>query len=108
MKLTKVPFNQIVRGTKTIESRLFDEKRQGINLGDNIEFSENEDSTRKILTKVKGLIRYQTFKEMFTDYDISLFGGEDLSSLTEQIHQFYSTEDEQKYGVLGIRIELIA
>ena len=108
MKLTKIPFYQIATGTKVIESRLFDEKRQTINLGDEIEFSENDYPEKKLLTRVKGLIRYQTFKDMFTDHDMSLFGGTEIVTLTEKIHEFYKEEDEKKYGVLGIRIELLA
>ena len=33
------------------------------------------------------------------------FGGESRELLLNQIKQFYSDEDEQKYGVVGIRIE---
>ena len=34
LKLTAEPFEAIAAGNKTIESRLFDEKRQAIQLGD--------------------------------------------------------------------------
>ena len=40
MKLNKSPFERIKNGTKTIEFRLFDEKRQQIKVGDKIEFSK--------------------------------------------------------------------
>ena len=38
MKLNESPFNRMKKGTKTIEFRLFDEKRQKIKVGDKIEF----------------------------------------------------------------------
>ena len=107
MKLTKEPFDQIAAGTKVIESRLYDEKRQKISIGDEIEFTENDNTQRIINTRVIGLIRYQTFSGMFSDHDASLFGGESTSALITKIHEFYSKEDESKYGVLGIRIEHI-
>ena len=38
MKLNESPFERIKNGTKTIEFRLYDEKRQKINIGDTIIF----------------------------------------------------------------------
>lgn len=58
MKLSTEPFNQIASGAKVIESRLYDEKRQQIALGDEIEFSENDHPENKARTKVTGLLRY--------------------------------------------------
>lgn len=104
MKLSTEPFNQISSGTKAIESRLYDEKRQQIALGDEIEFSENDHPENKVHAKVIGLLRYQSFKELFADHEPSLFGGESREFLLNQIKRFYSDEDEQKYGVVGIRI----
>ena len=48
MKLTEVPFEEIKNGTKTIEFRLYDEKRQQIKLGDKIEFSKLPDLQEKL------------------------------------------------------------
>lgn len=107
MKLATEPFNKIASGKKVIESRLLDEKRKQINIGDTIEFSENDSPENTAKTIVKGLLRYATFKELFADHDPSLFGEESKEFLLNQIKQFYSDEDEQKYGVVGIRLELI-
>ena len=107
MKLASEPFNKIASGVKVIESRLFDEKRQQISIGDEIEFSENENSDNKEKTVVKGLLRYQTFKELFADHEPALFGEESRDFLLSQIKSFYSAEDERKYGVIGVRLELI-
>ena len=38
MKLKRAPFDKIRNGSKTIELRLNDEKRQKVNIGDFIEF----------------------------------------------------------------------
>ena len=107
MKLSYEPFEKVARGEKVIESRLFDEKRQQIMLGDKIEFSENDNSEQKVKTRVRGLLRYKSFQDLFTDHEPSLFGGESREALLNQIKQFYSNKDEQKYGVVGIRIELV-
>lgn len=106
MKLATAPYNNIASGKKLIESRLFDEKRQIISIGDTITFSENDNPENNVTTVVKGLLRYQTFKELFEDHEPSLFGEESRDFLLNQIKQFYSDEDEQKYGVVGIRLQL--
>ncbi len=107
MKLATEPYNKIASGKKVIESRLFDEKRQQISIGDKIVFSENNNSENTVTTEVKGLLRYQTFKELFADHEPSLFGEESRDFLLNQIKQFYSDNDEQKYGVVGIRLQLL-
>lgn len=107
MKLATEPYNKIASGNKVIESRLFDDKRQQISIGDQIVFSENDKPENSVTTVVKGLLRYQTFKALFADHNPALFGEESRDFLLTQIKQFYSDEDEQKYGVIGIRLELL-
>jgi len=106
MKLSTEPYNKIASGGKVIESRLFDEKRQKISIGDRIIFNENDKPENNVTTIVKGLLRYQTFQELFADHEPSLFGEESRDFLLNQIKHFYSDEDERKYGVLGIRLQL--
>lgn len=106
MKLSSVPFGKIARKEKVIESRLYDEKRQAIQLGDEIEFSENDKPDTKVNTRVIGLLRYQSFNDLFNDHEPVLFGGENRDFLLQEIKSFYSDEDEQKYGVVGVRIEI--
>ncbi len=107
MKLSSEPFEKIATRAKVIESRLYDEKRQQIAIGDEIEFSTHEHPEKKVKTRVKGLLRYQSFKELFADHDPALFGGESRDSLVNQIKQFYLDEGERKYGVVGIRVEIV-
>lgn len=107
MKLSTEPFNKIASGKKVIESRLFDEKRQKISIGDQIVFSENDKTENSITTVVTGLLHYQTFKELFADNEPALFGEESRDFLLNQIKQFYSDEDEQKYGVVGFCLQLV-
>lgn len=107
MKLSAEPFKKISSGAKVIESRLYDEKRRQIKIGDEIEFFANENADAKVQTRVKGLLLYKSFKDLFMDHDPLLFGEESRDFLLNQIKQFYSDEDEAKYGVMGIRIELV-
>ncbi len=107
MKLATEPYNKIALGKKLIESRLYDEKRQQISIGDQVVFSENDKPENTVTTVVKGILRYQTFKELFADHDPALFGEESRDFLLTQIKSFYSDEDEQKYGVVRVHLELI-
>lgn len=108
MKLLEQPFEDIKCGKKVIELRLNDEKRRTINLGDTIEFLKQPYLDEKIQAKVIGLVRYDTFDELFKDIPLSLFGCGDLSvdQMKKLVYSIYTKEEEQKYGVLGIRIEL--
>lgn len=107
MKLTSIPFEKIRNGSKVIESRLYDEKRQMINLGDEILFSQSDDDTQTVNTKVIGILRYPSFKQLFANHDSKLFGGTSTDELLSEIKQFYSDEDEAKYGVVGVRLQKI-
>lgn len=106
MKLSDKPFQKIINGDKIIESRLYDEKRQQINIGDQIEFSYN-DTEEKVITRVKALYRYGSFEDLFSDFPSEYFGGNSKDELIREIEMFYSKEDQKKYGVVGIKIELM-
>lgn len=105
MKLTKIPFEKIFSGLKTIESRLFDEKRRQIEIGDIVEFYLVDQPDKKISKKVVALYRYQSFFELFSDFSPNLFGGNTIEDLTSEISLFYSEDDQKKYGVLGIKFK---
>lgn len=107
LQVAHEPFEAIKSGKKTIESRLFDEKRQKMSIGDHITFVNRESPHEKVLTNVVGLLHYSGFEEMFSHNDPTEFGGESVKWLISQIRQFYKKEDEKKYGVIGIQIQLL-
>ena len=103
MKLNKSPFEGIKNGTKTIEFRLFDEKRQQIKVGDKIEFSKLPDLQEKLLVDVVELYREDTFEKLFRN----LYSDEEeIIRKTKAIYEIYSPEKEQQYGILGIKIKI--
>lgn len=107
MRLHEGPFNLIKDGTKTIELRLFDEKRQLIQVGDEIEFT-NRVNDEKILTKVIALHIYSCFEDLYRDYDkISLGYKVDEDANPKDMEIYYSKEEQSKYGVVGIEIQLM-
>ena len=103
MKLLESPFERIKNGTKTIEFRLYDEKRKKIKIGDKIEFSKLPDLQEKVLVDVIDLYKEKNFKELFN----RLFKSQrEITPKIESMHEIYSPEKEQQYGVLGIKIKI--
>ncbi|MFH1405470.1 MAG: ASCH domain-containing protein [Patescibacteria group bacterium] len=107
MKLQPNPFEAIKAGVKTIEIRLNDEKRQQIQAGDTIEFIKLPETQKTMSVQVKDLYSFATFRELFEAYPVEDLGGESVEMLLEQLYTYYSPEDEKKWGVLGIRVQLI-
>lgn len=109
MKLQPEYYNFILNGTKRIEIRLFDEKRQQIKIGDTIKILKEPELNESFNAKVIGLLRYNTFEDMFKDFDISVLSDSSMTKeeLIDVLEQFYTKEKQKQYGVLGIRIELI-
>ena len=107
MKLSKEPFEKIASGQKIIESRIYDEKRQQINVGDCVELMRNDDPTKTILTKVKALYCYSSFDDLFSSFPLEYFGSDSREELIREIKKFYSEKEVRQYGVVGIKIELL-
>ena len=106
MRLHNSPFNLIKSGSKTIEMRLNDEKRQLIKVGDTIKFI-NRVTDEEIITLVKGLFYYDSFDELYKHFDkVSIGYAEDEDANPDDMSQYYSKEDILKYGVVGIEIEV--
>lgn len=103
MKLLESPFNRIKNGSKTVEFRLYDEKRRKIQIGDTIEFSLLPNLKEKILTEVVDLYRADTFKELFQ----KLYDNEEAENKAKRMYEIYSPEKEKEFGVLGIKIKLL-
>lgn len=103
MKLNESPFERIKNGTKTIEFRLCDEKRQQIKIGDQIEFSKLPDLQEKLLVDVTELYREDTFENLFRNIYLD---EEEIIRKTKSMYQYYSPEKEKEHGVLGIKIKI--
>ena len=106
LKLATEPFNAIISGNKTIESRLYDTKRQKIQIGDRIIFTNRDNSEQTVTAEVVGLLRYATFRDLFSHNNPRKFGGDNVEWLEDQISEFYSIEDQKIYGVIGIEFKV--
>ncbi len=107
MKLNDKPFERIKMGEKNIEMRLYDEKRQLVKPGHLIEFC-NQVSGEKILTKVIGIHIFAEFETLYQHFDkISLGYLSNETANSRDMEKYYTPDEQQKYGVVGIEIALL-
>ena len=104
MKLLPVPFAMIKNGKKTIELRLFDEKRQRIRVGDDIVFI-NTESGEKLTKSVVELHRFHSFAELYKALSLLQCGytAENINkACPADMEEYYSVADQNQYDVVGI------
>lgn len=104
-------FCKIIRGDKTVELRLNDEKRRGIKIGDYIVLN-NLDLTsdvRKCVVRVTQLHYFSDFNELYASLDMSKCGyGAAEQANPDDMLRYYSSKCQAQYGVVGIQFELLA
>ena len=107
MKLDPLPFKMIGSGEKTVEMRLFDERRRKIKVGDMIRF-ENRESGEKLLVRVTSCDVFPSFVELYRAYSKESIGyrSDEVASPAD-MEKYYSPENIKKYGAFAIGIELI-
>lgn len=108
MNLAAEPFNLIASGKKTIELRLYDEKRQKIKVGDKIKFTNARDGAT-LYTEVLALYIFKNFEELYRSLPLSDCGytEETLKSASpKDMEAYYPPERQKLYGVVGIKIKL--
>ena len=106
MNLVPSAFRKIADGSKTIELRLNDEKRQQINVGDTIIF--NNISAKDIIrAQVVRLHKFSDFEELYKALPLEKCGYTaaelDTAHYTD-MEQYYTKEQIQKHGALGIEL----
>ena len=108
MKLKDKPFELIRDGKKTIELRLYDEKRRMVAVGDEIEFTKMTDETQKITIKVVALHIFGSFEELYRSLPLDKCGYDSDNIKTasaSDMNEYYPVEEQLQYGVVGIEFE---
>ncbi len=108
MNLDPEPYEKIKSGQKTIELRLYDEKRRKIRLGDEIVFSDT-DTGETLRTRVLKLHCFRSFAELYRALPLLQCGytEEDIArAQPSDMEQYYSIDDQREYGVVGIEFFL--
>ena len=102
-------FNVVKNGTKTVEVRLYDEKRKNIKVGDKLTFLKRPLDLETIDVVVTKLEVFDSFNSLVDKYDMKDIYLENASreDYLKLMERFYSKEDEIKYGVLAISYEVM-
>lgn len=110
MTLNPIPMNSIRNGEKTIELRLYDEKRQRIAVGDIIKFVNAKNVLDTLSVVVEDLYIFESFDELYKELPLLECGytkdNIDRAS-PKDMEYYYSKEKQSKYGVVGIKVSLI-
>ena len=109
MRLAAAPFEKLRDGSKKIELRLYDEKRKQIETGDTILFICLQDPCDTVLTRVTDIYRFSSFEELYKALPLEDLGyTEDEMSIAspKDMDEFYSPEEQARYGVVGFKIDL--
>ena len=108
LRLNKKPFESIKNGEKTVEMRLYDEKRQKINIGDYIVFKLRDNEEEQIKTVVQDVDVFLNFEQLYNAYDKTALGyKENEDASYKDMEEYYSKEEQAKYGVVAITVEIV-
>ena len=108
LRLNSGPFESIKAETKTIEMRLHDEKRQQYSIGDILIFKKRPEEQETLKAKIINLHKFNSFADLYNNFNkIQLGYTENETAKPEDMQEFYTIEDQLKYGVVGIEIKLI-
>ena len=94
MRLDAAPFARMDAGEKTIELRLYDEKRRRIQAGDVIRFESTADDTDVLYALGEGLACGYTAEEA-------------KSASPRDMDNYYTPEAQKRWGVVGIELKLL-
>ena len=106
LHLQSEPFRKIASGEKTVELRLFDEKRQKIAVGDTIRFLSPEGES--LCAAVTELVTAPDFAALFEKLPPERCGfapGE--RPVPDCMDAYYSPVEQEKWGALGILLKLL-
>lgn len=111
MHLSDDMFDAINAGTKVVETRLFDEKRQLVGIGDYIEFVKESDKSQRVKKRVEDRVIGKSFEEVFSrillKFSPRQLGSPDNSSLESMVNSmyfYYDKEKEMQHGVIAFII----
>lgn len=110
LNLSPQPFAMMQSGRKTIELRLWDEKRSQIRVGDTLRFVHTDDSARTLTARVTALHRFPNFAALYAALPLDKCGylpEEVAIASPADMNVYYSAEKQACYGVVGIEIALI-
>lgn len=110
MGLIKNQMDLIRNGSKTIEIRLNDVKRQAIKTGDVIAFTQVENPSIILEVNVGQITLFPNFKELYLSYspiEVGSYAEDSIDKMLADTYTIYSPAVERKFGALAIEVSLI-
>ncbi len=105
MNLSSNAYTLIDNEQKTVEMRLYDEKRRLLNINDVIIF-KNIKNQNELKVKIIDLKVFSSFEELYKNYNkIALGYLENEEANPKDMLEYYLQEDIDKYGVIAIEIK---
>lgn len=110
MMLNPSPFRLIKSKKKTIELRLYDEKRKEIKVGDRIIFINSKNPLESLDTETVELYVFDSFETLYRKLPLLECGYTEKnidSASPKDMEIYYTKKQQEKYGVVGIKIILL-
>jgi len=106
MHINAESFAQTKSGKKTIERRLYDEKRQHLKVGDDILFT-NDETGETLACTITGLCWFRDFATMVANLGYAKCGWDtEPKNPDADMERHWTKPDIKKYGALGIVLEV--
>ena len=108
MRLHPSPMKLMREGTKTVELRLYDEKRKQISVGDRIAFANAENETDVLQATVLALYVFASFDELYKSLPLSECGytKDTLPTASPRdMDRYYPKEKQKRFGVVGVKVK---
>ncbi|GIP38708.1 ASCH domain-containing protein [Paenibacillus sp. J31TS4] len=109
MGLYESPFRSMQAGRKTVEVRLYDEKRRLVQPGDTIRFTLLPGGAETLLTEVLAVHPYPTFRAMYEAVPAEAFdsSNETIEDMLRSTYTIYTPEQEAQWGTVAITVKVI-
>lgn len=108
MKLNKDIFEELKKGNKKREYRLFDEKRRKVRVGDTIRFVKLPELNEEYIVDVLDIETYSNWYECYEKYfdeDFKDRYDTILDVVKDTFDNYYSEEETNKYGCVVFKIK---
>ena len=108
MTLLKHPFLEVKSGRKTVEMRLYDEKRRLICPGDKIVFSLADNIKEKVTAAVIDTYIYESFYELAASFSAEELGfaGSTPEAIGDFMMGIYGANKTAEYKAFAIKINI--
>lgn len=100
--------NDMIKGTKKVEIRLYNDKSSKIKINDIIKFKNTNDESKYILVKVTSLTIYNDIDDLISRYSNNMSAGKyNKETFTKGMYDIFGKEEVDTHKIIGIGFELL-